>query len=85
MSDFNPYAPPQAEIVDRNLILGEKGDLWRDGKLLLIRKGAELPDRCLKCNEPAEGYRLKRTLSWHPPGWYLLVLLNLIIQGDCVA
>ena len=79
MNEFNPYAPPEAEIVPRNLVLSGKSDLWRDDNLLVIRKGAELPDRCLKCDEPAEGYRLRRSLSWHPPGWYLLILVTLIL------
>ena len=79
MSDFNPYAAPKSEIMEQAHHLAEEGGLWRDGPLLVIRKGTELPDRCLKCNGPAEGYRLKRTLSWHRPAWYLLVLFNLII------
>ncbi len=74
MSDFNPYAAPKSEIVEQ-----KREGLWRDGPLLVIGKGTELPDRCLRCNEPAHGYRLKRTFSWHKPAWYLLVLFNLII------
>ncbi len=74
MSDFNPYAAPKSEIVEQ-----KREGLWRDGLLLVIGKGTELPDRCLRCNEPAHGYRLKRTFSWHKPAWYLLVLFNLII------
>ncbi len=79
MSDFNPYAPPQTEIVELDPHLSEEGGLWRDGPLLVIRKGTELPDRCLRCNEPARGYRLKRTLSWHRPIWFVLAIFNLIL------
>jgi hypothetical protein len=32
------------------------------------RDGA-LPDRCVACNAPAEGYRLKRTLRCSPLAW----------------
>ena len=87
MSEYNPYAPPEAEIGKRTPVLGGKSDLWRDGNLLVILKGTDLPDRCLKCNAPAEGYRLKRTLSWHRPWWYLMILVNLfvyIIVAMCV-
>src|SRR5258706_76322 len=44
--------------------------IWRDKKVLVLGVRAALPDRCIKCNAPAEGSRLKRTLYWHPPGWY---------------
>src|SRR5438045_334031 len=41
--------------------------IWRDGKTLVMMKEAFLPDRCVKCNGPANGYRLRRRLSWHEP------------------
>ncbi len=44
-----------------------------------MTKDAELPDRCVKCNAPANGYRLKRNLSWHPPVWYFLILISLLV------
>ena len=77
MEDFNPYAPPSATMLDPHLAVEE--GLWADGKILVVRKGSPFPDRCLRCNAPAEGYRLKRTLSWHPAGWYLLVIFNILI------
>lgn len=48
---------------------------WRDGTLLVMRKNAELPYRCIKSNEPAAGW-LSRTLYWHHPALYLLLLLG---------
>jgi len=53
--------------------------LWRSGRVLVIGQGAALPDRCVKCNAPANGQRLLRKLYWHSPYIYLLILLNLII------
>jgi hypothetical protein len=63
--------------------------LWRDEKLLVValtestvyRREATLPDRCVKCNAPAHGYRLSRKLQWHPPGYYAVILLNVIIYA----
>jgi hypothetical protein len=52
-----------------------------------MHKQAELPDRCVRCNAPANGDRLRRNLSWHPPAWYLLVLVSLwiyIIVALCI-
>jgi hypothetical protein len=54
--------------------------IWRSrDRLVSSTTGAEFPDRCVRCNEPANGYRLKRTLSWHPPLVYLTVLINVLI------
>ena len=36
----------------------EQNGMWRDGKYLVVCRGALFPDRCIKTNEPAEGLRL---------------------------
>jgi len=72
MSDFNPYDAPVAALP-KGKYVGHQG-MWREGKTLLMSKGAEFPDRCVKCNAPAEGYRLKRALSWHSPLLYLMIV-----------
>ena len=53
--------------------------LWRQGKKLFTRSETPFPDRCVKCNAPANGFRLKRVLYWHHPAYYLLLLCNLLI------
>lgn len=76
MSFENPYQAPQtdtpfqAEFAD--------GGLWQSGKLLIMRKDAQLPDRCVKSNVPTTR-RLKRSLIWHHPAVYLALLANLLI------
>jgi len=52
------------------------GGVWRERKLVVMGARAELPDRCIKCNVPANGARLKRRLYWHHPAWYLFLLLT---------
>ena len=80
MADFNPYAPPSADGADRGSRTWQDdgGGLWQDGWILVMAKGADLPPRCIVCNAPATGKPLKRKLSWHASGWYLLVLFNLL-------
>jgi hypothetical protein len=78
MDEFNPYAPPKAEVILDPFALAESG-VWRDGPLLVMTKDAELPDRCLKCNLPTGGWKLRRKLSWHPYYWYFLILFHIII------
>jgi F0F1-type ATP synthase assembly protein I len=79
MSDVNPYAPPQHDVVLEAMLAEPGGGVWREGKLLVMHKGAVLPDRCVKCNQPAGGGRLKRSLSWHHPALYFLILASIWI------
>lgn len=53
--------------------------IWRQGKKLFTRSETPFPDRCVKCNAPANGFRLKRVLYWQHPAYYLLLLCNLLI------
>jgi len=60
---------------------GAAGGIFRDGKLLVARDGTLFPDRCVRCNEPTEGYRFRKTFYWHSPSWYALLLLNILIYA----
>jgi hypothetical protein len=53
--------------------------LWRSGRNLVCSVNARLPQRCIKCNAPTETKQIKRTLYWHSPFVYLVILLNLLI------
>lgn len=76
--DFNPYAAPAADLAPA--ATGEVHGAGRAGNdLILTRTDSELPDRCMKCNAPAGGYRLKKKLSWHPSGYYILLVFNVLI------
>lgn len=55
------------------------GGLWRSGKLLVMRKESVLPDRCVKCNKPTNGFRLKRNLTWHAPWLFVLIVAGVLI------
>lgn len=48
------------------------GSVWRKNSVLIMTRHALLPDRCIKCNDPAER-KLKRNLSWHHPALYLVI------------
>jgi hypothetical protein len=55
------------------------GGIWREGSTLVMSKDASLPDHCVKCDAPANGFRLTRRLSWHHPALFLLLLLAWIV------
>jgi hypothetical protein len=53
--------------------------LWRKKKQVVTVSETTFPDRCIKCNAPANGFRLKRVLYWQHPAYYLLLLCNLLV------
>jgi len=53
--------------------------IWRDGKTLVMTKEAFLPDRCVKCSGPANGYRLRKRLSWHEPILYAVIVIAVLL------
>ncbi len=53
--------------------------VWRESNKLVMGKDATLPDRCVKCDAPAHGIRLRRRLSWHHPALYLLIFVTLLL------
>lgn len=55
------------------------GNVWRHNKDVVTLDGTELPCRCMKCNEPTNSAPLKRKVSWHPPAYYLIILIALLI------
>lgn len=62
-----------------------RGGVWRENELLVAEKGSVLPDRCVKCNGPAEGFRLQRKLTWHPSGYYFLIIFPGLLIYALVA
>lgn len=74
--EFNPYAAPKE--------LGEPRSAdgcWRAGKYIVVPAGFDLPDRCVKCNAPAIAPTKSRTLYWHHWGFYLLILINIVVYA----
>ena len=55
------------------------GLVWRSHRQMILRSETPLPDRCVRCNAPANGFRLKRKLYWHSPYYYLLILISLLV------
>lgn len=75
-SPINPYAAPAIEHTAQ--VTPTPGGVWRSGNQLIMHRNAVLPDVCVKSNDAANGYRLKRKLSWHHPA-VLFALISPII------
>lgn len=51
----------------------------RDGRILVVERGATLPPNCVKCGLPAaKGFRTKQ-FTWHSPALYLLAFCGLLL------
>jgi len=77
MDHDNPYRAPIAhDIVD--LPDTSTGSIWRDGKLLVVEKGARLPPICVKTSTPAQ-IEIFRKFYWHSQWLYVLVIVQILI------
>lgn len=79
MAHNDIYAAPQTESQHRGDAVNT-GSVWRQGNQLAFHQGAQLPDRCVKCNLPAAVY-LDRTLYWHNQWLYLLICAGVLIYA----
>jgi hypothetical protein len=52
--------------------------VYRDGKNLIVMRGAELPPICVRCGQAATGGLLLRKLYWHERWLYLLLIPGVI-------
>lgn len=65
--------------------LGERPELgfvhgvWREGDRMVVAADAELPDRCVKTDLPADGQWADIRLRWHHPALYLVLLLSIVV------
>ena len=73
------YGIPPPAFGAANLPLAPNTGIWRRGAVLVFDKMATLPDRCIRCNAPALGTRINKTLYWHHPALALLVLAGVLI------
>ena len=72
----NPYAAPKAIL--EAFPPRESAGLWRAGRVLVCRRDAVFPHRCVKCNQAATPPLRRYKLSWHHPLWYLLIILYVL-------
>jgi hypothetical protein len=77
----NRFAPPKAVVEDREA--GE--EMWREGKLLVLRKDGRFPDRCIKCNAPSVAPKRRCRLTWHSPWLYVLLFLAILLYAIVAA
>ena len=73
-----PYANARVAGMQQNVI-------GFDGVGLVMAKGLIAPDRCVKCNAPGDGRPVVKTLYWHHPALFILILFPGLIIYAIVA
>jgi hypothetical protein len=79
--DSNPYTPPVAAppLPPPPPVPSPQGShyYFRDGDFLVVCDGAELPNTCVRTNEPVDpaGWRKKMQITWCP-SWVFITLLG---------
>ena len=59
---------------------------WQDGIRLVVPKDGPLPMRCVKCNGPAAPeFTWRKTLYWHTPALYILIVFPGLLIYAIVA
>jgi predicted Zn finger-like uncharacterized protein len=79
----SPVAPPMLAYAGPHRPAG--AEPFRDAGGLVMAKGSVGPDRCVKCNAPAEGYRWSKTFYWHHPALYVMILFPGLLIYAIVA
>lgn len=76
MNAGNPYEAPGSSVTEP---VG--GECLRDGKYVYVPSGYDLPPRCIICNEAAQMPIKERTMYWHSPWLYLLIIVNILVYA----
>lgn len=79
----NPFATPLSDSLERPSDANSIGarEQYRLGKILIHGRSGEFADRCVKCNAPVSGPKMKRILYWHHPAVYVVLLLNVLFYA----
>jgi hypothetical protein len=59
--------------------------VWHDQRVLVVKKGAVLPGRCVRCNQIANGAGYLGSFQWHHPALYLLLPIDLLVNMALIA
>jgi len=71
--------PKALQTIREGAPLTGSNTAWSDGKKVVVRDETHLPPRCVKCNAATAEQPLKRKLYWHPPAYYLLIFISLLV------
>jgi len=67
-----------AETNEMMEVSSGKTDLWRDQDVLIMRREAKMPSRCVGCNAPSNGAPLRVKVRWLSPAFYLILVAGAV-------
>jgi len=70
---FSPYAEPGPGQYQPTAFAA--------GPNLIVLRNGILPNRCIKCNAVADAKPYNKRYYWHHSGWYLLILVALLLYA----
>lgn len=82
MPDENPYLAP-AYDPNPSYDVPQGGKVWRQGKLLLLDRGASLPPRCVWCNSSSRVRLTERKLIYKPFWPFQRLHKATVVYGFC--
>jgi hypothetical protein len=57
--------------------------VWRQGDRIVATREIDLGDACVKCGAACDGWRWNKTLYWHEPWIYVLIIPGILIYAIC--
>lgn len=91
LRNHQPIPPPPFAAVRSPPVLAyalpsqpANANIFASGNDLVMAKNVVSPARCVKCNAPA-AHRWSKTLYWHNPGLYILILFPGLLIYAIVA
>ena len=81
-----PQMPPPAMLGYASPRLQQPtygSGLWRQGDRIVATRDIDLGDSCVKCGAACEGWRWNKTLYWHEPWVYVLIIPGILIYAIC--
>jgi hypothetical protein len=67
LADDPPVQTTRRAAVEKPKIIAVQAGGFVRGNLIVVRDGAKLPGRCIKCNAPAEEGRVSKRLGYDEP------------------
>lgn len=79
----NPFAPPESDLFGEGVPSDPRSrGQFRSGRVLVhAAVDGEFADRCVRCDAPSTGDHLKRSLYWHAPWVYALLITGPLLYA----
>ena len=78
-----PMPPPMLSYASPVMSAG--AGVWRRGDRVVATRDADFGDACVKCGAACDGWRWRKTVYWHEPWLFVLILFPGLLIYAIVA